>query len=142
MVSKALYQLLSLTKWQDLNYLIIDTPPGTGDIHLSLLQNYNIHKAIMVTTPQKIAKLDVSRVISLYKKYNVFILGIIENMHCYIDKNLGRKIKIFTGNSSNEIAEENNISILTQIPITPDLSTACDFGNDLKKFTNLLNFVF
>lgn len=140
MTSKALYQLLSLTKWNDLDYLIIDTPPGTGDIHLSLLQNYIIDKVIMVVTPQKIAELDVSRAISLYRKFNVSIFGIVENMHHYIDQNSGKEIKIFTGDSSSKISQENNISVLAKLPITPELSAACDSGSDLKAFTQLLNF--
>ena len=78
MTSKALYQLLSLTQWGDLDYLIIDTPPGTGDIHLSLLQNYLIDKVLMVTTPQQISKLDVSRAIDLYKKFLVYHFYLIQ----------------------------------------------------------------
>ena len=140
MISKALYQLLSLTKWDDLDYLIIDTPPGTGDIHLSLLQNYIVDKVIMVTTPQKVAELDVRRAISLYKKLNVSIFGIIENMHHYIDQNSGKEVKIFAGEGGGKISQENNIPILTTLPIIPELSVACDSGSDLKEFTHLLNF--
>ena len=140
MTSKALYQLISLTKWDNLDYLIIDTPPGTGDIHLSLLQNYLIDKVIMVVMPQKIAELDVSRAISLYKKFNVSVFGVIENMAHYIDQSTGKEIKIFTGSSSEKISQENDIPILAKLPITPELSVACDSGSDLKDFTKLLNF--
>ena len=69
MTSKALYQLISLTNWGQLDYLIIDTPPGTGDIHLSLLQNYVTAGVIMITTPQKISAIDVQRTINLYRKF-------------------------------------------------------------------------
>lgn len=140
MTSKALYQLLSLTKWDDLDYLIIDTPPGTGDIHLSLLQNYIVNKVIMVVTPQKIAELDVSRAISLYRKFNVSVFGIIENMTHYIDPSSGKEIKIFSGDSSNTISQENNMPVLAKLPIIPELSAACDMGSDLKSFAKLLNF--
>jgi len=140
MTSKALYQLLSLTKWPDLDYLIIDTPPGTGDIHLSLLQNYIIDKVIMVSTPQKIAEIDVTRAINLYKKFNVPIAGIIENMSYYIDPSSGKEINIFAGDSSNKISKEHNIPILTKLAITPKLSTACDSGANLKEFISLLSF--
>ncbi len=140
MTSKALYQLLSLTKWTDLDYLIIDTPPGTGDIHLSLLQNYIIDKVIMVSTPQKIAELDVTRAINLYKKFNVPIAGIIENMSHYIDPTSGKEIKIFAGDSSSKVSKEHNIPILAKIAITPKLSVACDAGDDLKGFIQLLPF--
>jgi ATP-binding protein involved in chromosome partitioning len=140
MTSKALYQLLSLTKWDNLDYLIIDTPPGTGDIHLSLLQNYIIDKVIMVATPQKIAELDVSRAINLYKKFNIPIAGIIENMSYYIDQNTGAEIKIFAGNGSSNLAKEHNIPILAKLAILPELSVACDQGGDLKPFINNLDF--
>lgn len=140
MTSKALYQLLSLTKWTDLDYLIIDTPPGTGDIHLSLLQNYIIDKVIMVSTPQKIAEIDVSRAINLYKKFNVPIAGIIENMSYFIDPTSSKKIKIFAGDSSSKISQEHNIPILAKIAITPKLSVACDSGCDLQEFIQLLPF--
>ena len=92
MVSKAIYQLLSLTNWGKLDYLIIDSPPGTGDIHLSILQNYIIDQVIMVTTPQKISEIDVSRAVSLYKKFNVPILGVIENMSYYVIPKTGENI--------------------------------------------------
>jgi len=141
MVSKALYQLISLTKWGNLDYLIIDTPPGTGDIHLSLLQNYIVDKVIMVVMPQKIAELDVSRAISLYKKFKVPIYGIIENMTYYIDQNTGKEIKIFAGNSSSQISQEHNIQLLAKLPIIPELSAACDSGSDLKEFSKLLSFI-
>ena len=140
MVSKALYQLISLTKWDNLDYLIIDTPPGTGDIHLSLLQNYIVDKVIMVVMPQKIAELDVSRAINLYKKFKVPIYGIIENMTHYIDQNTGKEIKIFAGSSSSKISQEHNIPVLAKLPIIPELSASCDSGSDLKEFSKLLSF--
>ncbi len=138
MASKALYQLISLTKWPDLDYLIIDTPPGTGDIHLSLLQNYDINGVVMVTTPQLISKLDVQRAINLYKKFNVPLLGIIENMSYYQDKLNGNSILLFQGNSGNKIAAENNIPLLAKVPIEPELSQYCDQGNDLAPFVHLV----
>jgi ATP-binding protein involved in chromosome partitioning len=140
MTSKALYQLLSLTKWDNLDYLIIDTPPGTGDIHLSLLQNYIIDKVIMVATPQKIAELDVSRAINLYKKFNIPIAGIIENMSHFINQNTGEEIKIFAGDSSRNLSTEHNIPIISKLAIIPELSYACDYGNDLKPFIKNLDF--
>ena len=77
MVTQALQQLLNETRWHDIDYLIVDMPPGTGDIHLSILQNYIIDQVIMVTTPQKISEIDVSRAVSLYKKFNVPIFRML-----------------------------------------------------------------
>lgn len=141
MTSKALYQLLSLTNWGDLDYLIIDSPPGTGDIHLSLLQNYIIDKVIMVTTPQKISEIDVSRAINLYKKFNIPLAGIIENMSYYINEETNQKIRLFSGNGGELIAKNNDIPLLAQLPIISDLSADCDAGKDLKKYSYLLKGV-
>ncbi len=138
MTSKALYQLISLTNWGELDYLIIDTPPGTGDIHLSLLQNYFISGAIMITTPQKISEIDVIKSINLYKKFNIPIIGIIENMSYYRDS-LGNLINIFTGNAGEDIAKNHNIELISKIPIIPNLSKTCDQGKKLIDYFNLLD---
>ncbi|MCF8494271.1 MAG: P-loop NTPase [Rickettsiaceae bacterium] len=139
MASKAIYQLLSLTKWGSLDYLIIDSPPGTGDIHLSILQNYIIDQVIMVTTPQKISEIDVSRAVSLYKKFHVPIWGVIENMSYYTLPQTGEKIEIFTGNGGNKISFEHKLELLTKLPIDSKLSIACDAGDDLSEFSYLLD---
>ena len=139
MTSKALYQLLSLTSWGELDYLIIDAPPGTGDIHLSLLQNYIIDKVIMVTTPQKISELDVSRAINLYNKFDVPVIGIIENMSYYIHPETNQKLKLFSGRSGELISKEHGISLLAQLPIISDLSADCDSGKDLQKYSHFIS---
>ena len=140
MTSKALYQLISLTDWGKLDYLIVDTPPGTGDIHLSLLQNYLVSGVIMVTTPQKISAIDVQRAINLYKKFAVPIIGIIENMSYYIAPNSSEKINIFSGSSGNQISTDYNIPLLAKIPLNTGLAEACDKGDSLQKYFNLLDF--
>lgn len=139
MATKAIYQLLSLTHWSDLDYLIIDSPPGTGDIHLSIIENYHINYVLMVTTPQKISELDVSRSINLYQKFAIPILGIIENMSYYIDKQTKQKIELFAGRAGEQLANKHNIDLLAQVEINPQLSYACDAGLNLSQFTYLLN---
>lgn len=141
MTSKALYQLISLTDWGQLDYLIIDTPPGTGDIHLSLLQNYAVSSVIMVTTPQKISAIDVERSINLYKKFSVPIMGIIENMSYYVDPISAKKIDIFSGNSTDKMALAYDIPILAKIPLITKLSELCDKGDSLEDYFNLLDTV-
>jgi ATP-binding protein involved in chromosome partitioning len=141
MVSKALYQLLSLTRWGDLDCLIIDLPPGTGDIHLSLLQNYILDSVIMVTTPQKISKIDVCRAIDLYKKFSVSILGIIENMSYLTDPVTGQPKTLFSGNAGEEIANSYKLPLLAKLPIEPDLADSCDRGESLIKYADLMNKV-
>jgi ATP-binding protein involved in chromosome partitioning len=139
MTSKALYQLISLTDWGQLDYLIIDMPPGTGDIHLSLLQNYVIGGVIMITTPQKISAIDVQRAVNLYRKFNVPIIGIIENMSGYFSPN-SEKITIFSGNSGKRIANEQDLTFLSKIALIPELSELCDEGLPLGKYFDLLDF--
>lgn len=139
MTSKALYQLMSLTKWGKLDYLIIDTPPGTGDIHLSLLQNYAVSGVVMVTTPQKISAIDVTRAINLYKNFSVPIIGIVENMSYYMDCD-GQKIHIFSGNSGRNIAQANHLPLLGKIPLSAELSEACDEGKKLDEHFYLIDW--
>lgn len=139
MTSKALYQLISLTDWGQLDYLIIDTPPGTGDIHLSLLQNYVIDGVIMITTPQKISAIDVQRAVNLYRKFSVPIIGIIENMSGYFSTDL-EKITIFSGNNGKKIANEYDLTFLAKIALIPELSELCDKGLALGKYFDLLDF--
>ncbi len=137
MASKTIYQLLSLTFWDQLDYLIIDMPPGTGDIHLSILENYQLDGVIMVTTPQKMAEIDVARSIDLYKKFNLPILGIIENMSYLIEEDSGKKIEIFSGNSGEYFAKEHGINLICKIPIEPKLSYNCDNSISLTGIINL-----
>jgi ATP-binding protein involved in chromosome partitioning len=137
MASKTIYQLLSLTLWQELDYLIIDMPPGTGDIHLSILENYQLDGVIIVTTPQKMAEIDVVRSIDLYKKFNIPILGVIENMSYLVDVSSGKKIQIFTGNNGEDFANDYQIPLICKIPIEPKLSYNCDNGVSLIEIVNL-----
>lgn len=140
MVSKAIFQLLSGTNWGELDYLLIDTPPGTGDIHLSILMNYVVDNAIIVTTPQKIAEIDVEKTINLYQKFQIPILGIVENMAYFEDDSEGKatKIKLFGGNSASDLAQRYNLPILHQLPILPLLSANCDNGEELTKVARIL----
>ncbi|XVN40653.1 MAG: P-loop NTPase [Rickettsia endosymbiont of Argas persicus] len=117
MASKTIYQLLSVTKWDNLDYLIIDMPPGTGDIHLSMLENYHLEGVVIVTTPQKMSEIDVVRSIDLYQKLNLPILGIIENMS--YDKNSDIS-------SGRRLSQRYNIPLIAQIPIMPKIANACD----------------
>ena len=141
MAVKALYQLLSLTKWPELDYLIIDSPPGTGDIHLSLLQNYQIDGVYMVTTPQTLSQSDVCRALNLYKKFDVPIKGVIENMSYLEMKGEDQQIQIFPGNAGSEIADKFGVKLLAKLPINYELANACDQGQDLAEYVELLDFM-
>lgn len=139
MTSKALYQLISLTDWGQLDYLIVDTPPGTGDIHLSLLQHYVIDGVIMVTTPQRISAIDVHRTLNLYRQLSAPIIGIIENMSSSFPPN-SEKRTIFLGNSGKQIADEHSLTFLAKIALIPEISELCDEGLPLGKYFDLLDF--
>ncbi len=133
MATKAIYQLFSATKWSDLDYLVVDMPPGTGDIHLSVLENYHINGVYIVTTPQAVAMSDVERAINLYKKFDLEIKGIIENMSFFGEKN----IKIFSGDAGNILSKKYNIPLLAQIPMVPEVSYNADHGLPIAELINL-----
>jgi len=118
MATKAIYQLFSATNWSNLDYLIVDMPPGTGDIHLSVLENYNIDGAYIITTPQTISMRDVERAISLYKKFDIEINGIIENMNSDFSP----------GNAGEILSQKYNIPLLAKISLTEKLSYNLDNG--------------
>ena len=115
MTSKILYQMLSTTLWDNLDYLIIDMPPGTGDIHLSILENYHVDGVVIVTTPQRISMNDVRRVIELYKKFSIPILGIVENMS-----------DIFDGNAGKDLAAEYAIKLCIHALYTKTIAQKAD----------------
>lgn len=130
MASKALYQMLSHSSFPELEYLVIDMPPGTGDVHLSLLSNYIIDGVIIVTTPQQIATNSVNKSIDLYKKFNINIYGVIENMSYYEDHDKNQT-EIFTGSGANNISSLHNIPILATIPLQVNISKFCDRGKNI-----------
>jgi len=121
MVTKALHQLIMGADWGELDYLILDLPPGTGDIQLSLAQNYEINSAILVSTPQEIAILDVRKAASMFNKVNIPILGVVENMAFYEDEQ-GNQLRVFGESGVKNFAEEFGLKILVQIPINPEFS--------------------
>lgn len=137
MASKAIYQLMSLTHWQDLDYLIIDTPPGTGDIHISLLDNYHINGVILVTTPQRLSVIDVEKAIRLYQRYNLPIIGLIENMSYFFEPNTKAQVKLFKGNGGLYLAQKYNIRLIDQIPILSELAKSCDSAANLANIYSL-----
>lgn len=129
MVTKVLYNLLMKSKWSDVEYLIIDTPPGTGDVHLSLTEKFNLTGAIIVSTPQELAVIDARKAYDMFKKLGVPIIGIIENMSYFMQN--GSKIHIFGKESAKKMSEELKIKFLGEIPIDPQIRQASDWGNPL-----------
>ncbi|KAF7390261.1 hypothetical protein HZH68_012118 [Vespula germanica] len=130
MVMSALDKLLRQVAWAPLDYLIIDTPPGTGDTHLSLIQNIFITGALLVTTPQR-AALDVTRRgAKMFEKLSVPISGIVENMSFISCPKCMTKISIF-GDNTEALAHELGIKILQKIPLNEDIRDSCDIGKPI-----------
>lgn len=127
MISKALKQLTFGTNWEGTDFLIIDLPPGTGDIHISLAQNFEFSGAVIVASPQEVALLDVKKAISMFKKVGVPILGIVENMS-YMVSESGEKINIFGEGGVDKICKKLDLKPLGKIALTPDISKLSDQG--------------
>ncbi len=128
MVTNALRQLLNETRWNDIDYLIIDLPPGTGDIQLTLSQNIPVSGAIIVTTPQDIALLDAQRGLSMFDKVNVPVLGLVENMSVHICSNCGHEEAIFGAGGGVAMAEINKIECLGALPLDIQIRLQADVG--------------
>jgi ATP-binding protein involved in chromosome partitioning len=128
MVTKTLQQLLQDTRWQDLDYLIVDLPPGTGDIQLSLSQQIPVSGAVIVTTPQDIALMDAQRGLGMFEKVNVPVLGIIENMSMHICSQCGHEEAIFGEGGGNMMAEKNNVDLLGALPLDINIRKYADSG--------------
>lgn len=130
-LSKSLNQLLLTTAWGFLDYLIIDTPPGTGDIHISIAQKCKNASVIIVSTPDKIALQDVGRAIDFYQKLDLKILGIVENMSFI--RNDNQNIQLFGGDLS-KFASSKKLNILAKLPLIPNLSDSFEnyYSNELK----------
>lgn len=128
MVTKALSQLMLAANWGELDYLIVDMPPGTGDIQLSLLQNYKVDGVVLVSTPQQVALADVKKATSMFYKMNIKILGVIENMAYFQAEGSDEKINIFGNGNVKKYCEETGIKHLFEVPISPEISAICDSG--------------
>lgn len=134
MASKALAQLLQETQWRELDYLIIDMPPGTGDIQLTLAQQIPLTAAIVVTTPQDVALADASKGIAMFDKVEVPVLGIVENMSYHICSSCGSKEYIFGTGGAAKLAHEKGACLLGQIPLHVNVRQDVDQG-----FPSVLN---
>jgi len=128
MATQALEQLLRQTNWRDLDYLLIDMPPGTGDIALTLSQRVPLTGAIVVTTPQDIALLDVKRGVEMFNKVGVPILGVVENMAVYCCPNCGHTEHIFGADGGKRVAEKYGVDVLGSLPLTMSIREQADSG--------------
>ncbi len=128
MATQALEQLLRQTNWGELDYLIVDMPPGTGDIQLTLSQRVPLTGAVIVTTPQDIALLDAKKGLKMFEKVGVPILGIVENMAVYCCPNCGHTEHIFGADGGKKMAEEYEVDYLGALPLNLSIRVQADAG--------------
>ena len=121
MVTQALEQLLKDTNWRDLDYLIIDLPPGTGDIQLTLSQRIPVSGAVIVTTPQDIALLDARKGLNMFEKVQVPVLGVVQNMAVHVCSNCGHEEHIFGADGGERMAEQHEVAFLGSLPLDIDI---------------------
>jgi len=128
MVTQALTQLLSETQWGELDYLVVDMPPGTGDIQLTLSQRVPVSGAVIVTTPQDIALADARKGLKMFEKVSVPVLGIVENMSLHVCSNCGHVEHIFGAGGGARMAEQYGVRLLGELPLDAKIREEADGG--------------
>lgn len=131
MASGAIKQFMSDVNWQELDYLVFDLPPGTGDIQLTLVQTIPLTGAVVVTTPQDVSLIDVRKAINMFSRVNVPILGIVENMSYFIAPDTGKKYDIFGTGGGNKLSKELSVPLLGAIPINQKIREGGDKGKPI-----------
>jgi ATP-binding protein involved in chromosome partitioning len=128
MVTQALEQLLTETRWRDLDYLVVDLPPGTGDIQLTLAQKVPVTGAVIVTTPQDIALIDARKGLKMFEKVGIPILGIVENMAIHICSNCGHAEHIFGAGGGEKMGQDYGVELLGSLPLDIRIREQADSG--------------
>jgi ATP-binding protein involved in chromosome partitioning len=131
MVSSALQQLARDTAWDNLDYLIVDLPPGTGDIQLTLAQKVPVTAAIIVTTPQDIALLDARKGLAMFRKLNIPVLGVVENMSWHRCSQCGHEEAIFGLGGAERLSKDYQTELLGQLPLSRKIRECADAGNPI-----------
>ena len=128
MVTQALEQLLNETKWRDIDYLVVDLPPGTGDIQLTLAQRVPVTGAVIVTTPQDIALIDARKGLKMFEKVGIPILGIVENMSLHICPKCGHEERIFGAGGGERMSKDTDVELLGALPLDIAIREQADSG--------------
>ena len=128
MVTQALEQLLKDTRWRDLDYLVVDLPPGTGDIQLTLAQKVPVTGAVIVTTPQDIALIDARKGLKMFEKVGIPILGVVENMSFHICPKCGHESHIFGSGGAEKLCKDYGSELLGQLPLDESIRSQTDSG--------------
>lgn len=128
MLAKSLLQMIDITQWDELDYLLIDLPPGTGDIQLSLVQKIPLTGAILVTTPQTVATLDAEKALKMFAKTNIDVLGVIENMSTHVCGECGHQDAIFSTGGAEELCNRYQSKLIGQWPLDSRIGSHCEQG--------------
>ncbi|MEF3244705.1 MAG: Mrp/NBP35 family ATP-binding protein [Caldisericaceae bacterium] len=128
LVTKAIEQLYEDVEWGELDFLLIDLPPGTGDVALTIAQSLPTKYGIIVTTPQEVSLLDASRALNMFKQMNIQILGVIENMSYFVCPHCGAKTEIFGAGGGEKLALNSNVSFLGKVPLETQVREGGDLG--------------
>lgn len=129
----AIQQMLFEVAWQGLEYLVVDLPPGTGDVPLSLVQLVNLAGVVIVTTPQKVALADVVRCVEMFQMTGAPLLGVVENMSYLLCPDCGKRMEVFGKGGGEWLARQFNLPLLGQIPFDPDIREGGDLGQPVRK---------
>jgi Mrp family chromosome partitioning ATPase len=127
-IAGAVTQFWTDVIWDDVDYMFVDMPPGTGDVPLTVFQSLPIEGIIIVTSPQELVSMIVAKAVNMAKMMRIPILGIVENMSYVKCPDCGKEIKVFGESHIDEIADENGIPVLGKIPMTPEIAALCDAG--------------
>jgi len=131
MIVGAFNQILKSTLWSELDYLVVDMPPGTGDIQLSLSQSVPVSGAVIVTTPQDVALLDARKGIEMFRKVNIPLLGVVENMGVHICTNCGHEEAIFGSGGGKRLSDDYGIDVIGVLPLDLSIREHTDSGNPI-----------
>lgn len=127
-IAGAIRQFWSETSWGPLDYLLVDMPPGTGDVALTVFQSLPVDGIVIVTSPQDLVSMIVAKAVKMADKMNVPVLGIVENMSYVECPDCGKKIEVFGKSKLDEVAKSYRLDVLGRLPIKPELAEACDEG--------------
>jgi len=128
MLFKAMDQFLRDVNWGELDYLVVDLPPGTGDVQLTLAQKVPVAGAVVVSTPQNVALLDVKKAVDMFQRVNVPLLGLVENMAYMVNPVNGEKMQLFPKGEIDSYAQAKNIPKIGEVPFNPSVGLACEAG--------------
>ncbi len=133
-IAGAVKQFWKDTVWEDLDFMFIDMPPGTGDVPLTVFQSVSLDGIVMVTSPQDLVSLVVSKAVNMAKTMEIPIIGLVENMSYVVCPDCGKKIEIFGKSKTEETAKEQGLELLAQVPFTPAVASLTDAG-EIEKFS-------